>query len=60
MINSNLLGIYSHWKEYAHISENQEALNDLFELYLTYGIVDTYSASLLKVKMFILRFSLGK
>ncbi len=58
MINSNLLGIYSHSTDYAQISANQEALNDLFELYLTYGIVDTYASSLLKVKMFVLKFSL--
>ena len=50
VINSNLIKIYAHSKEYSSNVENQLALNDMFEIYLIYGIVDTYSTFILQVK----------
>ena len=55
VINSNLIKIYAHSKEYSSNVENQLALNDMFEIYLIYGIVDTYSTFILQVKKYNLK-----
>jgi hypothetical protein len=44
VINANLSCIYSN-----KVQVNQQALKDLFELYLLYGITNVYSGDILKV-----------
>ena len=46
-MNSNLVALHAH--SLTECVENQDALRDLFELYLVYGVVDTYSSLFLKV-----------
>lgn len=50
IIDSNLLALYSHWQN-EELRVNQSALEDLFELYLIYGLVDTYSTQVFKVNI---------
>jgi hypothetical protein len=48
IIDSNIHALNLHLSRYS--PQNQQILQDLFELYLLYGIVDTFSAQFLKVK----------
>lgn len=52
MIYSNLNGLLEHSK--TECEQNQNALGELFELYLLYGIVEKFASAILKVKAYLL------